>query len=91
MEQSIKLLRLSDCVEMTSRSRSMIYSDIKKGLFPKPFKLGGENSRGTFFLKAEINYLIMARASGYSDEAIKSMLSEANTQRSELLKSNFNI
>lgn len=91
MKQSIKLLRLSDCIDMTCRSRSMIYSDIKKGLFPQPFKLGGENSRGSFFLKHEINQLILARASGSTDQQIKSMLVKAFTQRSENLKSDFNI
>jgi predicted DNA-binding transcriptional regulator AlpA len=91
MKQSINLLRLSDCINMTCRSRSMIYSDIKKGLFPQPFKLGGENSRGSFFLQQEINQLILARASGYTDQQIKSMLSKAHTQRSEILQLDFNL
>ena len=91
MKQSMKLLRLSDCIDLTSRSRSMIYSDIKKGLFPKPFKLGGEKSRGTFFLITEVNNLIMARASGYSDKQIKLMLHKSLIQRAETLDSELNV
>lgn len=40
MQESKRYLRLKLLQDKYSISRSKIYSDVKKGLFPPPFKLG---------------------------------------------------
>ncbi|MCB1603408.1 MAG: AlpA family phage regulatory protein [Gammaproteobacteria bacterium] len=35
-----KLLRLPDVIDMTGKSKSAIYDDMKNGSFPKPIRLG---------------------------------------------------
>jgi prophage regulatory protein len=37
---SSKILRLPEVRELTGKSRSSIYVDVKLGLFPRPVKLG---------------------------------------------------
>ena len=36
----VRLVRLTEVIDTTGRSRSSIYSDIKEGVFPKPIKIG---------------------------------------------------
>ena len=36
----VRLVRLTEVIDTTGRSRSSIYSDIKEGVFPKPVKIG---------------------------------------------------
>lgn len=36
----LKILRLPEVIKITGRSRSSIYSDISKGCFPSPKKIG---------------------------------------------------
>jgi len=42
---SLKLLSINDVSELISRSKSSIYADIKKGVFPPPVKIGTKISR----------------------------------------------
>lgn len=47
----MKIIRLKQVIELTSLSRSSIYSFIKQGVFPKPINLGA-NSVG--WIESEI-------------------------------------
>ena len=42
---SLKLLSIGEVSELISRSKSSIYADIKKGVFPPPVKIGTRISR----------------------------------------------
>ncbi len=56
----MKLLRIPEVCERVRRSKSTIYSEIKKGRFPAPLKQGG----GNYWLEAEIDaYLEQLMAS----------------------------
>lgn len=56
----MKLLRIPEVCERVRRSKSTIYSEVKKGRFPAPLKQGG----GNYWLEAEIDaYLEQLMAS----------------------------
>jgi prophage regulatory protein len=44
--QHQKFLRLNAVVDITGLKRSTIYERAKKGMFPKPIKLGGSHASG---------------------------------------------
>lgn len=78
-----QLIKLNDIVELTKRSKAMVYKDISAGLFPSPLHLGGENTRGSYFLSDEVNAVILARGACYSDKQIKLLVSNLKDQREE--------
>ena len=47
-----KLLRMVDVRERTGLSRSFIYELVKKGTFPRPFKLA---TRASVWVESEVN------------------------------------
>lgn len=55
---SEKLLRLPQVIEITSRPKSTLYEDIKKGLFPKPVKIG---PRASAWLESEVQRWVESR------------------------------
>lgn len=58
-EHTAQVLRINDVIKLTGLSRSTIYSLIKKGLFPAPFKLA---SRISAWLAWEIHLHIEKKA-----------------------------
>jgi prophage regulatory protein len=57
---SSSLINLREVRCRIPRSRSTIYSEIVKGLFPRPIKIG----RGSYWLAQEIDALIHAYEAG---------------------------
>lgn len=43
--KTLKLFSIAELSELISRSKSSIYADIKKGVFPPPVKIGPRISR----------------------------------------------
>ncbi|XOV80833.1 MAG: helix-turn-helix transcriptional regulator [Aestuariibacter sp.] len=82
----IQFWRLADFLPSTSRSRSMLYEDQKKGLFPTPIQLGGDNARASSYLAHEVNAVLVARAAGQNDEQVKALVTKLKGQRAELLE-----
>ena len=65
-DQSNKLIKLPEVMDRTTRSKSSIYSDIKKGEFPKPVKIG---VRGVAFIESEINEWLNKRIEASQESA----------------------
>lgn len=80
-----QFIRLSDVLSATGRSKTSLWSDQQKGLFPKPIKLGGESARSAHYLASEVNAVLIARAAEQSDEQVKDLVSKLTEQRKELL------
>jgi prophage regulatory protein len=59
-----QLLKLRDVRRLLPRSRSTLYSEMARGLFPRPIKAG----RGSYWRDDEVRDLISAYAAG-TDEA----------------------
>ena len=82
----IQFWRLADFLKSTSRSRSMLYEDQKKGLFPTPIQLGGDNARASSYLAHEVNAVLVARAAGQNDEQVKALVTKLKGQRKDLFE-----
>jgi prophage regulatory protein len=53
-----RIIRLPEVLQITGRSRPAVWSDIGKGLFPRPLKLGAKSSG---WLLSEIMGWVLAR------------------------------
>lgn len=82
---TIQFWRLSDFLKSTSRSKTMLYEDQKKGLFPTPIQLGGDNARASSYLAHEVNAVLIARAAGKNDDEVMALVARLKEQRKELL------
>lgn len=76
-----KILRLKDIKTKFGLSKSSIYSLISNGYFPRGFKIG---VRAVGWLEPEIERVLNARAEGKTEEQIKILVSEINSQVGEL-------
>jgi len=74
---SIQLLNLREVRRRLPRSRSTIYSEIAKGLFPKPLKIG----RGSFWGDHEVDDLIRAYAGGSNHDDLRRLCAELYDRR----------
>ena len=73
----MQLLNLREVRRRLPRSRSTIYSEIAKGLFPKPLKVG----RGSFWGDQEVDDLIGAYAVGASNDDLRRLCGEFYDRR----------
>jgi len=74
--------RIDETVSRTGTSKSTLYDQISKGLFPPPIKLG---PRASGWLNHETDLLIAARASGMLESELILLVSELVQQRSNYL------
>ncbi|MEI8209908.1 MAG: AlpA family phage regulatory protein [Methylococcales bacterium] len=72
------LLRRPVVLQLTGKSKSAVYRDISKGLFPKPVSIGGA---GVAWLRNEIASINQARITGRSDEEIKQLVIDLEESR----------
>jgi len=63
----IRLLKRQQVEEITTLSRSSIYDMIKRGVFPKPIKIG---ERAVAWREADIIAWLDARMAAVSDEEV---------------------
>ena len=62
-----QVLRLPDVKTLTGLSRSTIYVFVKRGTFPRPFRLG---PKAIGFLRAEVEQWIEQRAASRGSAAV---------------------
>jgi prophage regulatory protein len=77
----LKVIRLSEVVSICGRSKTSIYLDCLKGVFPPPISLG-ERAKG--YLEHEMNAVLIARVQGYSECQIKELVSSLVESRKHL-------
>ncbi len=73
------LLRLPDVMAATALARPTLYRDMKRGLFPRPVKLG----RVSAWPSDAVNAIIAARIAGKSDEEIRVLVDDLQRQRAD--------
>lgn len=66
---SFQLINLREIQRRLPRSRSTVYAEIAKSVFPRPLKVG----RGSFWRDDEIDDLIAAYARGATSEDLRSL------------------
>lgn len=76
-----KLLKLPRVLELTAKSRSTTYNDIKEGLMTQPVKIGGENSQSVAWPEHEIHAINAARIAGKSNDEIRRLVSSLMADR----------
>jgi len=72
------LLRLPEVMRLSGYSRSMLYSQISQGLYPKPIKIG---ARAVAWISSEVAAISQARMAGKSIEEIKNLISQLHIAR----------
>jgi prophage regulatory protein len=65
------ILRLPETIHRVRRSRSSIYSDVQRGVFPKPIKLG---PRSIGWPEKEVDTILDARIAGESEDDIRELV-----------------
>ena len=75
-----KVQRLPDVISRLCISRSNLYLQIQHGLFTPPIKLG---KRAVGWIQSEIDAILLARISGFSDEQIRSLVINLENSRGQ--------
>lgn len=76
-----QLIRRSEVINLTGRSKSSLQLDEKAGLMPTPISIG---ERAVAYIKHEVEAVIQARIAGKSNEEIKVLVAELIAQRQEI-------
>lgn len=66
---TFQLINLREVQRQLPRSRSTLYAEISRGVFPKPLKIG----RGSYWRNDEIHDLITAYAGGAGDQDLRDL------------------
>jgi prophage regulatory protein len=72
------LLRLPRVLDERGVRKTQHYDDIKKGLFPRPIKIG---QRASAWKSEEVAAINQARIAGKTDEQIKKLVTELEAAR----------
>jgi len=80
-KKTLKILKLSEILELLAISRSTLYRKIDNGTFPPPISL---NERAVGFLSGEINKTFEAMINGAQTEELKELVKLILNERSEL-------
>jgi prophage regulatory protein len=75
-----QLIRRSDALALTARSKSALQLDEKAGIFCPSISIG---ERAVAYIKSEVEAVIQARIEGQSIEQIKKLVQELINQRTE--------
>lgn len=78
----MKLLKLPQVLDLTAKSRSTHYDEIKKGYMVPPVKLGGSS---VAWPESEIIAINSARIAGKSNNEIRELVRKLITDRKNLL------
>jgi prophage regulatory protein len=71
------LLRLRDVLSRVPRSRSTIYAEVGRGIFPRPIKVGS----GAYWRNDEIDALIDAYSAGADENALAALCEQLHVRR----------
>ena len=74
----INLLRLSSTLKKSGKSKSAHYLDIQNGLWTKPVQIG---ARAVAWPEYEIDTLNAARIAGMSENEIRVLVTQLETER----------
>lgn len=76
-----KMLRPELVIDKIGKKKSSLYSDILKGLFTSPVKIG---ARASAWPENEVSALIAARIAGKSDDEIRQLVTSLHEARKGL-------
>lgn len=82
LASNLKLIRKSEVLEITCRSRSSLYSDINAGLMPPPISIGG---RSVAFLESEVLAVVAARIKGLNNEEVRTLVQKLIAERNNVV------
>lgn len=71
------LLRMPELTAATSLAKQTLYTQMRRGLFPRPVKLG----RASAWPSDAVNAVIAARIAGKSDDEIRAIVADLQRQR----------
>lgn len=71
------LFRMPTVMKGTGFARPTIYRDIKRGLFPRPVKLG----RASAWPSREVDAIVNARIAGKSEDELRELVATLERQR----------
>ena len=74
---SRSLLRLRDVLSRVPRSRSTIYAEVAREIFPRPIKVGS----GAYWRDDEVDALIDAYSAGADEGTLTALCSQLHAQR----------
>jgi prophage regulatory protein len=81
MENSVKIIKLSEVITLTKLSKTSIYERVKGGLIAPPFSLGG---RSAGYYEHEIQGVLSAMAAGYSNKKIQTLVKSFIAKRKQV-------
>lgn len=81
--ESTSIQRKSEVLNRLGLSRSTLHNKIKSGLWCPPISIG---PRAVGFIKHEIDELIAAHISGFSDAQIKQLVIKLIEERSQIFE-----
>lgn len=79
---NLKINRLSEVLDKSGNRRSTLYSKIKKGLWPKPIRLG---QRSVGWPDHEIGIVNAAYIAGKSIDEIRALVAQLEYSRKSIL------
>ncbi|MEO0282090.1 MAG: AlpA family phage regulatory protein [candidate division WOR-3 bacterium] len=78
----MEFLRPKDIMKKMKISRTLLYSYIKKGIFPKPIKMGATIS---VWLNTEIESIMIAMYKQENEDNLRKLVKEIELSRKETL------
>lgn len=76
----ITILKLSEVIELTRRSKTTLWQDCKDGIFPPSIKLG---HKSVGYIEYEVQTVLHARAIGLTDNQVREVVSQLVEQRKQ--------
>jgi prophage regulatory protein len=80
-QPKIKIIRLSEVINLMGKSETAIYLDRQKGVFPPSISLG-ERAKG--YIEHEVTAVIVARIQGKTEDELKRIVIDLIAQREAL-------
>jgi prophage regulatory protein len=76
----LKVIRKPEAICLAGLSRTSLYEQSRKGLFPKPISLG---ERAVGYLEHEVQTVIAARSVGKTDQELREIVKSLMKQREQ--------
>ncbi len=82
MNMKYRNVRFRTVMQETGKTRSALFADIRNGLFPPPYSIGG---RAKAFAAHEIEAMNRARMAGLDDDEIRTLIQKLVRERAQLV------
>lgn len=76
----MRFIRSKDAFSRLSLSKTRVYELVGEGSMPKPIRLG---HRASAWLESELDAMVAARAAGFDEEQLRSLVDRLHAQRKE--------